>query len=136
MQQEQSLPQNIVELENSGPFSSSIIKLAQTYELGQPQQAYLAAFPLDPDGRVLGLTILIWLCALLLVLLTVALKGSYSWVIIGSATTLLLTLLIWGMAFLRQYLHKKNRYQRVYVCTSGLLCQRLKTIETIHWHHI
>jgi hypothetical protein len=60
----------------------------------------------------------------------------YLWIIIWSVAALALTLLIWATAFLLQYHRKRTHYQRVYVCTSGLLCQRLNTIETLYWHHI
>jgi hypothetical protein len=131
MQQEQ--PQlEMVATEHNEPFSPSIMTLVQTYELGQPQQEYLASFPLDPHGRAINLTIAVWLCAFLLAFLPV----RYPWIIIWIAAALLLTLLIWAIAFLLQYRCKKTHYQRVYVCTSGLLCQRLNTIETIYWHHI
>jgi hypothetical protein len=141
MQQEQPPPPEMVEPEPIEPFSPSIMKLAQTYELGQPQQEYLASFPLDPHGRTFGLTIATWLfvlpIAFCLVLLIVFLHRPYLlWIISWVATGLLLTLLIWVVAFVRQYRRKKTHYQRVYVCTSGLLCQRSNTIEAIYWHHI
>lgn len=130
MQQEQSPPQEIGEPESEGPFSPSIVKLAQTNGLGQPQKEFLASFPLDPHGRAIGLTIVIWVCALPLAFLT------YPRISIWVVAAPLLTLLIWSGAFLRQYRCKKTHYQRVYVCTSGLLCQRLDSIEAILWHRI
>src|SRR5436853_2257411 len=120
MQQEQSPPE-VIRPQNIEPFPPSIMKLAQTYDLGQPQQEYLAAFPLDPHRRAIGLTIAVGLCALLPILLIIFLKVLYPWITIWIATTLLLTLLIWTSAFLRQYRYKKTHYQRVYVCTLGLL---------------
>ena len=75
-------------------------------------------------------------CTFLLVFLPVRYPP---WIIIWIVTALLLTLLIWATAFLLQQHRKKTHYQRVYLCTSGLLCQRLNTIEPfepIHWHLI
>ena len=76
MQQEQPTLE-IIDAEHSEPFSPSIMKLAQTYELGQPQQEYLASFPLDPRGKATGLTIAVWLCTVLLVFFEVFLLGPY-----------------------------------------------------------
>src|SRR5436305_2886501 len=136
MQQKQSLPE-IVELGNSGDHSSAIMKLAQTYELGQPEKEYLASFPLDPHGRAISLTIVIWLLTLPIPFI-LFLKGllPYPWIIIWAAAALLPTLVIWTIAFLLQRHRQKTHYQRVYVCTSVLLNQKLNTIEAIHWHHI
>lgn len=133
MQPEQSPPPEIVEREEIEPFSPAIMKLAQTHKLGQPQLEYLASFPLDPHGRAIGLTIVVWLFAFPIVFIQ---HAPYLWIIIWAATPPLLTLLIWASAFWLQRHRKKTHYQRVYVCASGLLCQRLNTIEPIHWHHI
>jgi hypothetical protein len=141
MQQEQSSAE-AERPEERGPFSPSIVKLAQANELGQPEQEYLAPFPLDPYGRTTGLTIVAWLCVFLIVLLTYPLisirvaAAPMLILLMWIAAAVLLALLIWGGAFWRQYRRKKTHYQRVYVCTSGLLCQRLKVIEAIHWHRI
>jgi hypothetical protein len=137
MQQEQSPPE-IVEPEESGPFSPAIMKLAQTNDLGQPQQEYLATFPLDPHGSAISLTIAIWLLTIPLIFVVplVVQKDATFWTIVWVTVALLLTLLIWTITFLLQRHRKATHYQRVYVCSSGLLCQKLNTFEVVHWHHI
>ena len=130
--QQQQPPPEIVETQEVEPFSPAIMKLAETYQLGQPQHEYLASFPLDPYGGAIGTTIAVWLFALLLLFLNV----QYPWIIVWLAVALLLTLLIWTIAFLLRRRRKETHFQRVYVCESGLLCQKFNVIEPVHWHHI
>jgi hypothetical protein len=133
MQQQQPTPE-IVEpqAQDAEPFSPAIMKLAETYQLGQPRHEYLASFPLDPYGGAIGTTIAVWLFALLFVFLNV----QYPWIIVTIIVALLLTLLIWAIAFFLQRRRKETHFQRVYVCDSGLLCQKFNAIEPVHWHHI
>jgi hypothetical protein len=144
MQQEQS-PAEIERPEEGGPFAPSIMKLAQANGLGQPQQEYLVSFPLDPHGRATRLTIAAWLCALLIVFLLYLPIGTriattpLITLLIWIAAAALFTLLVWVGTILLQYRRKKTHYQRIYACTSGLLCQildSLDSIEAIHWHRI
>ncbi len=116
--------------EANKPFPAAIYKQAETYQLGIPQQVYRARFRIDPYGSATLLTLLIILVFSILILLFPLQLLNFL------LLAFCLVLIIWGIAIAHLMYLRQHRYHHVYVCNSGILCQKGELAEGVHWHHI